>query len=43
MNPTANAERGDVPSNLPNDVFPPQMFEATVQSNVIYGVVVALC
>jgi len=43
MNPTADAEGGHVPSNLPNNVFPPQMFETTVESDIVYGVVVALC
>ena len=38
-----NTERGHVPFDLPNNMFPLQVFEATVQSDIIHGVVIALC
>ena len=41
--PDCGPEREHVPSNFSNDVFPPQMFETTVESDIIYGVIIALC
>lgn len=43
MGPDDGPSREHIPSNLPNDVFPFEMFEAAVQSDIIHGVVVTLC